>query len=51
MEEYFYYPYYSKHIKYYCKKCKYYKEKCVLNRIIRICKKEGLRNVPIQEDK
>ena len=47
----FEYPEYFKHIKYYCRKCKFFKGKCTLNRVIRICIKKGLRNVPIQEDK
>lgn len=41
---------YYRNIKYYCSKCKYYKGECTLKRIIRICKKKGLRNVPISED-
>lgn len=41
---------YDRDVKYYCKKCKFYENKCTLNRIIRICRKKRLRNVPIQED-
>ena len=42
---------YYKDTKYYCSKCKYYKDKCTLKRVVRICRKKRLRNVPIQENK
>lgn len=41
---------YYRNVKYYCSKCKFYKDGCTLKRIIRVCKKEGLRNVPISEN-
>lgn len=40
---------FDKDIKYYCSKCKFYKGECTLKRVIRICRKKRLRNVPIQE--
>jgi hypothetical protein len=42
---------YYKDTKYYCSKCKYYKDRCTLKRVVRICRKKRLRNVPIQENK
>lgn len=48
--EIFSYPEYYKNIKYYCRKCEFYQDKCLLKRVIRICKKKGLRNVPIQKN-
>ena len=50
MEYNFDYPEYFKYIKYYCRKCKFFQDKCTLNRIIRKCNKEGLKNVPIQKN-
>ena len=35
--------------KYYCRGCKYYKKQCVLRRVVRVCRKKRLKNVPIQE--
>ena len=40
---------FDKDIKYYCRKCKFYEGKCTLNRVIRICRKKRLKDVPIQE--
>ena len=41
---------YFKNVKYYCSKCKFYKDGCSLKRVVRVCKKEGLRNVPISKN-
>lgn len=38
--------------KYYCSKCKLFIDnRCSAKRIIRVCRKKRLRNVPIQESK
>lgn len=36
--------------KYYCRGCKYYKKQCVLRRIVRVCRKKRLKNVPNNKD-